>query len=308
MLDAFTQPTVGNTVTVIYSGLAPPPGLGVAAVRAGAAVGLYTITALTATTITLQLAAAGSVAEAGSVGAGAGLVPLGDNGADGTNGVDGTNGTDGNTVLYGVGAPADVLGVNGNFYISTDTHYIYGPKASGTWPAGTSIIGPAGANGSAYPGVSPTQIMNGGLGSSARSAGNYTVGAQLRFTSNQTITGAEVYWIASGTEELLVELWSAGGAVLASGTANVSATGIATISFSSPYTVTAYTLYTLSVRNNTANFYCYWDYTAATWVKTQPFDAGNGILVDNWRRYAAGHAFPNATDGSFAYNVWPVRS
>lgn len=56
------------------------------------------------------------------------------------------DGTDGNTILYGTAAPT-TEGVNGDFYIRTTTNFIYGPKAAGTWPAGTSLIGPAGANG-----------------------------------------------------------------------------------------------------------------------------------------------------------------
>ena len=56
----------------------------------------------------------------------------------------GPAGADGNTVLYGTGAPADSLGVDGNFYIATDTSFLYGPKASGSWPAGTSLVGPQG--------------------------------------------------------------------------------------------------------------------------------------------------------------------
>ena len=45
------------------------------------------------------------------------------------------------------GAPSAGLGIDGDWYIATDTHYIYGPKASGTWPAGTSLVGPQGQTG-----------------------------------------------------------------------------------------------------------------------------------------------------------------
>lgn len=55
---------------------------------------------------------------------------------------------DGLNVLHGTGAPDDVAdGVDGEFYIDTSAWYIYGPKASGTWPAGVSLIGPTGATG-----------------------------------------------------------------------------------------------------------------------------------------------------------------
>jgi hypothetical protein len=62
-------------------------------------------------------------------------------------GTPGANGTDGKTIRYGTGAPANGLGVDGDFYINTSNNFIYGPKASGTWPAGVSIVGPQGPSG-----------------------------------------------------------------------------------------------------------------------------------------------------------------
>ena len=51
-----------------------------------------------------------------------------------------------NTILYGTAAPT-TEGKNGDFYIRTTTNFIYGPKASGAWPSGTSLTGPTGATG-----------------------------------------------------------------------------------------------------------------------------------------------------------------
>jgi hypothetical protein len=68
-------------------------------------------------------------------------------GPPGPAGPAGPQGVPGNTVLYGAGAPAAATGVNGNFYIDTTAHFIYGPKASGAWPTGTSLIGPQGPQG-----------------------------------------------------------------------------------------------------------------------------------------------------------------
>lgn len=76
-------------------------------------------------------------------------VLVGATGADGADGADGTNGadgTDGRTILYGTAAPT-TEGQDGDFYIRTTTNFIYGPKAAGIWPAGTSLVGPAGADG-----------------------------------------------------------------------------------------------------------------------------------------------------------------
>jgi hypothetical protein len=69
--------------------------------------------------------------------------PVGPAGAAGTNG---TNGTNGLTVLNGITNPSNGLGVNGDFYINTDTIQIFGPKASGAWPAGVSLVGPPGSS------------------------------------------------------------------------------------------------------------------------------------------------------------------
>ncbi len=68
--------------------------------------------------------------------------PVGPQGEPGTNG---TNGVDGNTVLYGTTNPSNTIGVNGNFYLNYSNFTFFGPKASGAWPDGVSIIGPDGA-------------------------------------------------------------------------------------------------------------------------------------------------------------------
>ena len=53
----------------------------------------------------------------------------------------------GTSLLYGSGSPASGTGVDGNFYLDETAHVLYGPKASGAWPAGTSVIGPQGPQG-----------------------------------------------------------------------------------------------------------------------------------------------------------------
>ncbi len=53
-----------------------------------------------------------------------------------------------NTILNGAGAPPDTLGNDGDFYIDTTNHIMYGPKVTGTWPTpGVSLVGPPGTNG-----------------------------------------------------------------------------------------------------------------------------------------------------------------
>ncbi len=71
--------------------------------------------------------------------------PQGPQGAAGTNG---TNGANGNTILFGATNPSNsTTGVNGNFYINTASYNIFGPKTSGVWGDGVSIIGTGIADG-----------------------------------------------------------------------------------------------------------------------------------------------------------------
>jgi len=61
------------------------------------------------------------------------------------NGIRGATGAAGKTVLSGAVDPT-TEGVDGDFYINTATNKIFGPKAT-TWPAGVSLVGPAGVDG-----------------------------------------------------------------------------------------------------------------------------------------------------------------
>lgn len=50
----------------------------------------------------------------------------------------------GKTLLSGSGTPSSGTGTDGDFYINTALWVIHGPKASGSWPAGVSLIGGGG--------------------------------------------------------------------------------------------------------------------------------------------------------------------
>jgi hypothetical protein len=71
--------------------------------------------------------------------------PAGPAGATGATGATGAAGADGRTVLSGSGGPASELGADGDFFIDTTAWVIYGPKATGAWPGGASLVGPTGA-------------------------------------------------------------------------------------------------------------------------------------------------------------------
>lgn len=68
-------------------------------------------------------------------------------GVQGDTGATGAAGADGKTVRSGSGVPGGGLGVDGDFYINTDNHDIYGPKTAGAWGSATSLIGPQGDQG-----------------------------------------------------------------------------------------------------------------------------------------------------------------
>jgi hypothetical protein len=67
-------------------------------------------------------------------------------------------------VLNGAVAPGAGVGANGDFYIDTATSTLYGPKAAGAWPAGVSLVGPAGTNGTnGTNGVDGRTVLNGAV-------------------------------------------------------------------------------------------------------------------------------------------------
>jgi len=107
-------------------------------------------------------------------------------------GADGAGAT--NNILYGSGIPSAGTGNNGNFYIDTTAWDIYGPKAAGTWPAGVSLIGPAGAEGA--DGAAGGQGIQGNPGADGKTVLNGT-GAP----SNGTGTNGDFY-IATDTSML----------------------------------------------------------------------------------------------------------
>lgn len=66
----------------------------------------------------------------------------------------GSRGADGRTLLSDIGTPGAGVGSDGDFYIATDSHYLFGPKAGGAWPPGVSLSVPS------PPGVDATISAN----------------------------------------------------------------------------------------------------------------------------------------------------
>jgi hypothetical protein len=71
----------------------------------------------------------------------------------------------GAAILDGSGPPQNTQGQDGDFYLDTAAHVLYGPKAGGAWPAGVSLVGPAGPAGqNGAPGQNGTNGANGSPG------------------------------------------------------------------------------------------------------------------------------------------------
>ena len=91
-------------------------------------------------------------------------------GTPGTNGTNGSNGAAGNTMLTKSGVPAAGTGNNGDYANDPTAQVMYGPKASGSWPAGVSYKGATGSSGTASSpnvfDVSGLKIINGSTANS----------------------------------------------------------------------------------------------------------------------------------------------
>jgi len=108
----------------------------------------------------------------------------------------GAAGAVGNTILNGTTPPAADVGNDGDFYLDTATSTLYGPKASGVWPAqGTSLVGPAGQTG-----------PNGATGATGATGmqGPAGPGAAVFTTSG-------IYSVPAGVSDVIVKLRGGGG-------------------------------------------------------------------------------------------------
>jgi hypothetical protein len=88
-------------------------------------------------------------------------------GVAGIAGTNGTNGTNGLSVLSGIVTPSNLnVGINGDFYINTNNYTLFGPKTSGDWGKGVSLIGDPGPIGNIGPmGLTGTMGPKGDKGS-----------------------------------------------------------------------------------------------------------------------------------------------
>jgi len=168
----------------------------------------------------------GSTGSTGSTG------PAGPAGATGSTGAAGTNGK---TVLNGTSNPISGIGTDGDFYINTSTNTLFGPKASGAWPTGTLLVGPAGATGATGPaGTNGTNGTNGATGPAGATGATGTAGTNgktvLNGTSNPIAgTGTDGDFYINTTTKTLFGPKASGawptGTALVGSTGSTGATG-----------------------------------------------------------------------------------
>lgn len=102
----------------------------------------------------------------------------------------GPAGANGKTIINGGGAPSNGQGTVGDFYIDTTNKLLYGPKVTGGWGSGASLVGPAGANGSnGATGATGATGSTGATGADGKSA--YQVALDNGFV------GTPLQWLAS---------------------------------------------------------------------------------------------------------------
>lgn len=101
------------------------------------------------------------------------------------------NGQDGKTLRSGAGVPSNSFGNDGDFYIDTTAHTLYGPKTAGSWGSPVSLVGPQGATGAT--GATGAQGPQGNAGTNGTNGAD-AVG--IKYNYDTTITSVST--IASG--------------------------------------------------------------------------------------------------------------
>jgi hypothetical protein len=127
--------------------------------------------------------------------------PQGPQGIQGLTGANGSAGANGKTVSYGTSNPATSTGVDGDFYINTASNMLFGPKASGTWPAGVSLVGPTGATGptgaAGLPGAAGAQGIQGVAGAAGATGPQGVAG--LPGATGPAPSGTGIVTVSSGS-------------------------------------------------------------------------------------------------------------
>lgn len=213
------------------------------------------------------------------------------------------SGTGVNTILNGTGAPAAATGADGDFYIDTANELIYGPKTSGAWGTGTSLVGPEGPQGpqgtqgpegpqgiQGVPGADGKTILS---GSGAPAAGLGVDGDFYIDTSAADLYGPKTAG-AWGAATSLVGPQGPQGPAGADGSDGAFANGTVTgpITFTDTVTAEQGIVGPIAVTLITS---AQSPYTLATTDQLILVDATGGAVVLN---------VPAASTGDYAWSIW----
>ena len=103
--------------------------------------------------------------------------PIGSTGPQGTAGIAGQTIIANKAVLNGNADPTTGQGIVGDYYVNTQTNYVFGPKTSEGWPAaGVNMVGPIGPTG--LQGPVGTQGIQGSAGAAGQTGPQGPTGAQ----------------------------------------------------------------------------------------------------------------------------------
>lgn len=200
--------------------------------------------------------------------------PAGPTGSAGATGAAGTNGL---TILNGTTNPTGGVGVNGDFYINTTSNTIFGPKAAGAWPAGTSLVGPTGATGATGP-----------TGLTGATGPTGATGATGLLTSG-TAAGNTPYWNGTSWVTNSSNIFNNGGNV-----------GINTTSPAAPLDINGISLFRSGSQTSGSGLAYQMRFGYANTDQYQHF-----IRTRHNAGMGAGNAFDFYTSDGTAAGVWP---
>jgi hypothetical protein len=164
----------------------------------------------------------------------------------------------------------------------------------------TTTVGSPSASYTIWPAATVPTLADGGADSPVE------LGVKFKADSNGYITGIRFYKASTNTGTHVGNLWTSGGALLATATfTGETASGWQQVLFSSPVAVTANTVYVASYHANNGHYSADVNYFATKGVDSPPLHAlangvsgGNGVYA-----YGSGSSFPNQTWSTANYWV-----
>lgn len=199
-------------------------------------------------------------------------------------------------IRYGVGAPPQTLGFDGDFYVDTTTYVFYGPRIAGNWGTGQRLVGPAGpagpvgasgTTGAVGPsGPAGPTGPSGATGATGPAGGFGSYGSFYDTTTLTLSSAGTAYAIPLGTTD-----FSSGVSIQAGNQIRMETAGRYSIAFSSQIlnTANARRIVTIWLSKN--------GITSDKWLTWTATDIYLGTAIDSERTVAAWNFFVDAAAG-----------